>query len=189
LSVDDIDPNAFKREGAKILLVAGFFVLPGLLDHRLGGVMLNLQNLGIKTVLDVVHSPRMDYPEYLWPVLPRLDIFLCNATEAMRITGKKNYEEAAEELHWRGAQAVVVKLGAKGCYLVDDVDRIYIEGVPVENVVDTTGAGDAFAAGLISALIEGRDMPEACVAGNQAGAKIVTEMGAITAWGKPDFGL
>ena len=52
----------------------------------------------------------------------------------------------------------------------------------VDNVVDTTGAGDAFAAGLIAALVGGKDLKSACLAGNLAGARIVQRLGAITAW-------
>lgn len=189
LSIADIDLLAYKGDGVKILCVVGYFVLPGLLDGRLGSVLADAQSLGITTVLDVVHSPRMNQPESLWPVLPGLDIFLCNSQEAMRITHADNYFKAATELRHRGAKNVVVKLGSQGCWLEGSNSQAHLAGEQGKHVIDTTGAGDAFAAGLVTALVHGEDMQSACKAGNLAGARIITEMGAITAWGNPDSGL
>ena len=50
--------------------------------------------------------------------------------------------------------------------------------------MDTTGAGDAFAAGLIAAIIKGEGIQEACRSANQAGGRVVTALGAIAAWSK-----
>jgi len=140
-------------------------------------------------VLDVVYSPRMNKPESLWTVLPGLDIFLCNAQEAMRITHADNYLKAATELRHRGAKNVVVKLGSQGCWLEGNNSQVHLPGEKGKLVVDTTGAGDAFAAGMITALVQGEDIQTACKVGNHAGARIVSGMGAITAWGNPDSGL
>ena len=49
-------------------------------------------------------------------------------------------------------------------------------------VVDTTGAGDAFAAGFIAAALRGERLEAACEAGNAAGARIVSRLGAVSAW-------
>jgi 2-dehydro-3-deoxygluconokinase len=49
-------------------------------------------------------------------------------------------------------------------------------------VVDTTGAGDAFAAGLIRAILKGEKMEDACLSANQAGAHIVGTLGAVGGW-------
>jgi sugar/nucleoside kinase (ribokinase family) len=189
LTAADILPFAFKEAGVKILCVAGYFVLPGLLDGGLGEALANAQRIGITTVLDVVHSPRMGQPESLWSVLPGLDVFLCNSQEAMRITQTDNYFDAAADLQRRGAKNVVVKLGAQGCSLFSGNSHLHLAGEAVKQVVDTTGAGDAFAAGLVSAMVHGKDLPAACIAGNLAGARIVAEMGAISAWGYPESGL
>jgi ribokinase len=189
LTPEDIDLLVYKRDGAKILCIAGYFVLLGLLDDRLGQVLVKAQSLGMTTILDVVNSPRMDHPETLWPVLPGLDVILCNSEESMRITRKNSYTEAAAELHERGARYVVVKRGAKGCFLLGGGLQEHLAAVNIERVVDTTGAGDVFAAGLVTALVQGKNMVSACQAGNCAGARIVSKIGAVTAWGNPDSGL
>jgi len=181
LSVDDLDLKVLTSEGARLLHIAGYFVLPGLLDTRLVDTLKTAQSYGFITTLDVVNSPRMEIPDLLWPCLPYLDIFLCNAHEAWRLTGQDDPILAARKFRSQGARAVIIKLGDKGCWLdyADKPDRI--PSYPVE-VVDTTGAGDAFAAGLIAALLKGKDLPSACKDANAAGARIVQRYGAVSGW-------
>jgi sugar/nucleoside kinase (ribokinase family) len=181
LTVDALDLSTLIAEGARALHVAGFFVLPGLLDGRLPQALARARQAGLLTSLDVVRSKRMDNPSPLWPCLPFLDLFLCNQHEAWRLTKEEEPSRAGRILRERGAAAVIVKLGAKGCWLESERFSGLIPAPTVE-VVDTTGAGDAFAAGLIRALLNGADLPEACQAGNQAGARMVGKLGAIGGW-------
>jgi sugar/nucleoside kinase (ribokinase family) len=183
LSAESIDAPALAAQDTRFFHIAGFFVLPNLFE-QVAEKLTELQNLGITTSLDVVHNVRMDDPALrgaLWAALPALDYFIANEEEAARLTGKRDYREAAETLRKEGARNVIVKLGALGCY---GLCESYSGTVPATNVavVDTTGAGDAFAAGFIAALSRGEDDQRACQAGNLAGAKICTRMGAITAW-------
>ncbi|SBW10795.1 2-dehydro-3-deoxygluconokinase [uncultured Eubacteriales bacterium] len=76
-----------------------------------------------------------------------------------------------------GAKAVITKVGSKGAYLVTSDHREMVPGFRVEKVVDTVGAGDGFAAGIISALVEGKSLPEAVRRGNAIGAIQVTSIG------------
>lgn len=76
-----------------------------------------------------------------------------------------------------GAKGVVTKVGSKGAYLVTPDHREMVPGFRVEKVVDTVGAGDGFAAGIISALVEGKSLPEAVRRGNAIGAIQVTSVG------------
>ncbi len=185
LTIESLDVNAYAAQGARVLGVAGFFVLLGFLDGRLGEVLQTARQRGLQTVLDVVHSPNMNNPEALWPVLPGLDVFLCNTQEAERITHEAEPEKAAEFLKNKGAKNVIVKLGAQGCWLDGVNNAIKIPGFSVDRVVDTTGAGDGFMAGLIGGLARGASLEEACRLGNQAGARMVAELGAISGWGTP----
>jgi 2-dehydro-3-deoxygluconokinase len=133
------------------------------------------------TSLDVVRSKRMLTPDSLWPCLPHIDIFLCNDHEAWRLTGFEEPSGAAHHLRSRGARAAIIKLGAQGCWLDSDGFQGRISAPKVE-VVDTTGAGDAFAAGLIQAILRGKSLQAACYVGNVAGARAVAALGAIGGW-------
>jgi sugar/nucleoside kinase (ribokinase family) len=182
-----ISPKSYASHGLKHFHIAGFFVLPNLFDD-LTGKLAELQSLGITTSLDVVFNVRMDDPklrEALWKALPHLDFFMANAYEAFRLTGEKDQTKAASALVDRGAQNVIIKLGAEGCYALGSSFSGIIPGISVD-VVDTTGAGDAFAAGFIAAFLQDGDLRKACSMGNQAGAKICTRLGAIAAWIEDD---
>ena len=181
LTATDLDIGFLQQARVKWLHIAGFFVLPGILDDRMPAKLKLAQLAGIGLSLDVVRSPRMRHPEYVWPCLPYLDVFLCNAEESRMLTGRQAPPEAAQELLRQGAERVIIKLGAEGCLLAEQDEIRHIPGMPVE-VVDTTGAGDAFAAGLIAALVQGADFPAGCLAGNRAGAKNAACFGALGNW-------
>jgi len=167
--------------GVRAIHIGGFFVLPGLLDGRLPGVLSHARELGMHISLDVVRSPRMNDPSTLWPCMPFLDVFLCNDEEARRLSGEDEPHRAAMALNSRGSKSVIVKLGSLGCWLESANYSARIPGEQVD-VIDTTGAGDAFAAGLIAALLHGDDLPAACRAANVAGARMVCTMGAVSGW-------
>ena len=73
-----------------------------------------------------------------------------------------------------------MKLGEKGCVVVDGKDSVLIPA-PRIDAVDTTGAGDIFNAGLAVALSEGLDLHAACRFANRAAALSVTRLGAQSA--------
>lgn len=108
-----------------------------------------------------------------------------NALEAATLVGypiddDASARRAARELLLAGPDAIVLKLGARGAILCTDAGT---ESAPPFNVkaVDTTGAGDAFTAGLALAVAEGRPLAEAVRFANAAGAVTVTRMGTMTA--------
>jgi sugar/nucleoside kinase (ribokinase family) len=178
-----IDAPALAATGANFFHLAGFFVLVNLFEG-VGEKLAELRSLGITTSLDVVFNVRMDDPQLraaLWDALPNLNYFLANDHEASRLTGETDPVRAAAILRERGAHNVIIKLGAKGCYALSDAFSGVVPALKV-NVVDTTGAGDAFAAGVIAALSKGSNLETACEAGNRAGAQIVQKLGAIAAW-------
>jgi 2-dehydro-3-deoxygluconokinase len=103
-------------------------------------------------------------------VLPGLE-------EGRFLTGENSPESIAGFYRQRGAQLVVVKLGSEGAYYDADSGCGYIAGFPVATVVDTVGAGDGFAVGVISALLDGLSVPEAVKRGAWIGARAVQVLG------------
>uniref|UniRef100_A0A7C1GB57 Carbohydrate kinase family protein n=1 Tax=Thermofilum adornatum TaxID=1365176 RepID=A0A7C1GB57_9CREN len=90
--------------------------------------------------------------EALRPVIRYADIVLPNEIEAKAMTGTESIEEAAETLLKEGVGMVIIKRGARGVYVATKREVFEVPGYRPEKVVDTTGAGDAFAAGLIMGL-------------------------------------
>ncbi|WP_422777719.1 sugar kinase [Pseudomonas mediterranea] len=103
-------------------------------------------------------------------VLPGLE-------EGRLLTGFDDPADIATFYLDQGANAVVIKLGAQGAYYRTPQDQGFVAGVPVARVVDTVGAGDGFAVGLISALLEGRDITEAVQRANWIGSRAVQSRG------------
>lgn len=95
--------------------------------------------------------------------------------EGKILTGRDTPEGVAEFYHAMGVKNVVVKLGKDGAYYsVRDGENGFSPEFPVREKVDTVGAGDGFAAGVISALAEGESLREAAFRGNVIGAVQIT---------------
>ena len=108
----------------------------------------------------------------------RADWVLPGLEEGLLLTGDGSPEGIARFYRQRGAKLVVVKLGADGAYYDSDTAGTgRIEGFPVREVIDTVGAGDGFAAGVVSALLEGRSVPDAVRRGAWIGARAVQVLG------------
>jgi sugar/nucleoside kinase (ribokinase family) len=98
-------------------------------------------------------------------------LLFANADEAMTLTGLDDPRRAADRLAQRTA-GVVVKLGAQGAVWADGAESIEVAPTAHVEVFDTTGAGDAFAAGLLVALARGDQPGEALAAGNRLAARV-----------------
>lgn len=105
------------------------------------------------------------------------DYVLPGEAEGEILCGTRDPESIGAFYLELGAKAVVIKLGDRGAYLMTGGAQQMVPGFPVKQVVDTVGAGDGFAAGLLSALIEEKSLYEAVCRGNAVGAIQVTCMG------------
>ena len=109
LKKESLKIDLLTQQEIRFMHVAGFFVLPGLLDLDFALVLNQIQTAGLFTSLDVVTSPGMENPDYLWPLLPFLNVFMCNLREAEILTGSDDPASASEALHGKGA------LGGSSC--------------------------------------------------------------------------
>ena len=105
-----------------------------------------------------------------------------NEEEAKILTGK-GYEEAAEDFLSMDCGIVAVTLRERGCYIANAKEKLHIPSVEA-NVVDTTGAGDAFCAGFLFGMLEGRTLRECGLIGNYVASLCISEIGARS--GLPD---
>jgi 2-dehydro-3-deoxygluconokinase len=104
-------------------------------------------------------------------VLPGLE-------EGRVLTGEATPEGIARWYRARGAALVVVKLGPEGAWFDSATAGCgRVPGVPVDRVVDTVGAGDAFAVGVVSGLLDGLAVPQAVARGCALGARAVQVLG------------
>lgn len=118
--------------------------------------------------------------EYYRELLRLIDIVLVNRLEARCLTGKEDYREAARIIASMGPSIVVVKRGSEGVYVYDagNTEEIDLPAFKVPRVVDTTGAGDAFAAGLLLGLSRSYSLRKAVVYANAVAALKIMHLGS-----------
>ncbi|QIK69303.1 sugar kinase [Erysipelothrix sp. HDW6C] len=102
------------------------------------------------------------------------DIILPGISEGQILTGEQTESEIAAFYHHRGVRDVVIKIGDQGSYVSGQNIEKVVPGFKVDTIVDTVGAGDGFAAGLISGIIEKLSLEEAVKRANAIGAIQVT---------------
>ena len=113
------------------------------------------------------------------PILKRTFVFMPNSRELALLTGMEDYVKGAEKMLELGVKVVAVKLGGRGCYVTDGRENHHVEAFKVQ-IVDTTGAGDAFCAGFIYGLLNGKSLKECAKLGNFVASRCIMKMGART---------
>ncbi|MDW8048451.1 MAG: carbohydrate kinase family protein [Nitrososphaerota archaeon] len=130
----------------------------------------------VKVTLD----PGMIYArkglEKLRPLIKNCFAVFPNEQELRLITGQ-NVREGARVLLDEGVKIVGVKIGSKGCYVTNGDEDHFIKPFKVQ-VVDTTGAGDAFCAGFLYGLVKKKTLKECGLLGNFVASRVLTKMGA-----------
>lgn len=112
-----------------------------------------------------VHPEMFEYIDFLFP----------NDYEALSLTGAQTIEEAADAFLLAGVGTVIVKTGKEGCFVkTKDGECFTVPTYTELKAIDTTGAGDNFAAGFISGLCEGKDLYDCCKFGHATASVSVT---------------
>lgn len=145
---------------------------------------------GIRVTLDVGMAPSRQIPEKILDVAKRADILFVGHEEAATLTGQSDARASLARLEQCGAREIVVKRGEKGCVFLEK--NAWCEVPPVGvTAVDTTGAGDAFAAAFLRARLRSWTPAEAALLANAAGAAAATVVGAGEQMPGPEkiFGL
>lgn len=107
----------------------------------------------------------------------RADIVLPGIGEAELLMGSRDLETIADFYMKAGAKTVIIKTGPDGAFCKDGSESFHTPAFKIEKVVDTVGAGDGFAVGVVSALLEGLTLKEAVQRGNAVGALAVMSPG------------
>jgi sugar/nucleoside kinase (ribokinase family) len=110
-------------------------------------------------------------------LLPDVDVLLANEAEALELTGEANLEAALATLA-ATCPVVAVTRGARGALATDGKETVAVPADPVEHVVDTTGAGDLFAAGFLSGLARELPLETSARLGALAAAEVISHVGA-----------
>ncbi len=184
MGADDVSPADFA--GCRHVHIEGYVLFNRALADR---VVASARDAGCTVSLDlasfeVVRAAR----EWIFTQLRAgLHVIFANEDEARALFEKElPYDEAARQLASFGGIAAV-KMGKDGAWLARGTEIHRIAPVPVDRVVDTTGAGDAWAAGFLAGHLQGRPLPVCGALGSLLGAETVRHLGAAlpeAEWGR-----
>ena len=180
LALSDILPAVespdFAR--AKIACLASMFVSPQLTPDDTAALFDRLRQRVPTLCADTTRPKRGETVSDMAEALCQLDYFFPNLSEAQALTGETAPEAVAKCLLNAGVRHVAVKLGGQGCLIADGRGLKHVPAVPDITPVDTTGAGDAFAAGFIAALLEDKPFEACAEYANRVAARCVMKVGA-----------
>lgn len=183
ISAEDWDGSLLDGVGRLHLSGYTLFAEPGLRLARLA--MAEARAAGVAISMDPASTGFLNefgIDRFLRESTPA-DLIIPNRDEALLLTGAPTPQRAAELLSERYGTAIV-KLGPQGALAASDGTVTAVTaGVPAD-VVDSTGAGDAFAAGYLTARLNGAGEGQSLEAGCRAGAECVALVG-----GRPRYGL
>ena len=169
-------------------------ILPLSYQHSSNVLLANIDPPLQEEVLDQLETPSlvaldtMNYwiqnrREELLHVLHRVDLFFLNDSEARELTGAENILKAAEGIQMMGPSIVVIKRGEFGALACTDRGWFSLPAYPVEGLKDPTGAGDAFAGGMLGYLAR-------CGVTNEASVRTGMAHGtAVASFAVEEFGV
>lgn len=133
---------------------------------------------GLTVSLDPSYLFAKQQPDDIDDILNKTDLIFPNLEEATMLSGMRDPRDAAQSLLSRGVKTVAVTLGGDGCLVscASGTESVRIQ--PTEKVLDSTGAGDAFCGGFLTAWLNGLDPWQSARMGSAAAAYVVTRLGA-----------
>ena len=175
----DIDYSIVKK--ATLVFVAGIMLMAKFDGDECAKFLRKCKELGKTTALDTAWDSTGRWMNVMTSSLPYLDYFLPSYEEAVELSGKTEPEEIADVFLAMGPKTVVIKLGKDGCFIKKTAGEKYM--IPTYDrikPVDTTGAGDSFCAGFLTAVVKGKSLEECGRFGNAVGTHCVMAKGAST---------
>ena len=176
LSAADIDANQIRK--AKYVYVEGYLFAGSSTRAAALEAIAKAKSHGVKVAF-TVSDPFLiaQFRDEFWELIRGpVDLLFCNLEEARSLTGMQDPIECAREIH-RHAENVALTLGANGSILMHEGNVIPIEGVAVE-AIDTTGAGDMYAAGLLYGVTAGHSWQKSGRLASHAASRVVAQLGA-----------
>jgi sugar/nucleoside kinase (ribokinase family) len=177
LALADVDLDLVR--GSRALLVGGPDALGGFTSDGLPQVVAAARAAGAIIAVDVLHQGSPRDLERISDVLRAADWFLPNDGQLLALTGRDNLAAAIEDVLALGAGGVAVTRGADGCLLAwrGGGAPVAVPAIKVD-VVDTTGCGDGFTAGMLAGLLLGAEPADAAWLGIACGALVATGLGS-----------
>lgn len=161
-----------------ILNVGSAMALDSLDGEGLTKLFWRAKKRGVTTTLDLTHDSSGQWLKKVEGAFEYTDVFIPSLVEAKALTGMDEPEQMAEFMREYKLKIFGVKLGEKGCYITDFKQAKTVPAFFCGEVVDTTGAGDAFMSGFICGLTKGFGPFDCAKLGAAAGNFCIRGLGA-----------
>ena len=168
-------------DSVKIICFASIFVFPHIGAKQLERIFAEAKRQGKLVCADLTRCKNGETINNMKAAFSLVDYLFPNDEEALLLTGADTVEEAAASLRRAGVKNVVIKCGAKGCYVDAEGSCFWMPAEKDVLCVDTTGAGDSFVAGFLHGLLQKKDIRACAKYANECGARAVACTGA-TEW-------
>jgi sugar/nucleoside kinase (ribokinase family) len=173
------DVDLERIRGSRALLIGAPDALAGMTGEDLAGIAATAKAHGALVAVDVLHPGRPEDLYRLVPLLAVTDWFIPNEAQILALTGREELAGAIKDVLAIGTTAVAVTRGADGCLVAAPGNGAPVQLPALEvEVVDTTGCGDGFTAGLLTGLLLGADPGDAAWLGLACGALVATGLGS-----------
>lgn len=177
-TIDDVDFHRFKE--ARLLSLASIFNNPLLDGKALVKIFKEAKDDGLIICADMIKARLCETLEDIREALGYVDYFFPNYEEACIITGKTEINEIADTFLECGVKNVVIKTGKKGCFIKNATQTLQIPACKNIKAIDTIGAGDNFASGFITGILDGKSLKECAEFANVTAAISVQSVGATS---------
>jgi sugar/nucleoside kinase (ribokinase family) len=176
LTVGDVLP--YVETLAPMVCFASLFVFPKFDSQALETLFSGIKKKGCVLCADMTKRKNGETLADLGNVWPYIDILFANAEEAGLLSDHIGTAGVARDFRRYGVKCMVVKTGKEGCFIDSDEVSGAVPGCRCENCVDTTGAGDNFAAGFLFARASGSRLIDCARFGNAIASLCVEHVGA-----------
>jgi sugar/nucleoside kinase (ribokinase family) len=173
-TIDMIDPDWVAE--LDLFYLGGLFAMPGIVTEELFALLAYAREHKVITIVDIVLPTDFDRAAEMERLLPQVDWFLPNDAEAAVLTGKADPLESIQVFRNWGGHGIIVTLGAGGAVAVTG-DEYWRSGAYPWETIDPSGAGDAFASGLITGLANGWALPQSLQYASLLGASATGMVG------------
>ena len=164
-------------QSLKVFYLGGLFLMPAFRLDEFLDLLQFCRSQGVTTVVDVVIPHNTILPRDLRPLLQAADYILPNDDEAHAMTGETEPMAQLRALTAWGANTVMITLGKRGVVAAQG-GRCWQAGIyPMPELVDPSGSGDAFAAGVVTGIVRQWDLPRTIQYASALGASATRALG------------
>ncbi|PSW20844.1 sugar kinase [Photobacterium sanctipauli] len=159
-------------------------ILPDAARETLYQVLETCKQQGSKIVFDNNYRPRLwanadTAAKHYQRILSLTDTALLTFDDEIMLYGEHSVEACIERSQQCGVREIIIKRGAEDCLVIADGNQMSVAATRVDNVVDTTAAGDSFSAGYLAKRLTGGDLEASALNAHKLAGTVIQYQGAI----------